>query len=200
MPFESCDASGASCHSKTVAGLAEIIRACRPDLLHANSLAMGRLSGPVAREIGVPSLSHLRDIVVLRRQAIADLNCHHRLLAVSEATRRFHVAQGLTAERTSVLYNGVDTGLFRPASPSGYLHDELGLPRDCPLIATIGQISLRKGLDAVLMALAELGDCLNFGHRAAWSQQKWDCPLCRGQQCDRDICVAGYWPAVLGEG
>ena len=119
---------------------------------------MGRLSGPVAREIGVPSLAHLRDIVVLRRQAIADLNRHNRLLAVSEATRRFHLGQGLAADKTSVLYNGVDTELFRPAPPSGYLHDELGLPRDCPLIGTVGQISLRKGLDAVLMALSELAE------------------------------------------
>ena len=55
----------------------------RPALLHANSLAMGRLSGPVAAELALPSLSHLRDIVTLSRQAIADLNCHTRLLAVS---------------------------------------------------------------------------------------------------------------------
>jgi glycosyltransferase involved in cell wall biosynthesis len=134
--------------------LAEILRALRPALLHANSLAMGRLSGPVAAELGVPSISHIRDIVGLSRQYVADLNLHHRLLAVSEATRRFHVDQGIAGEKTSVLYNGVDTEQFRPASPTGYLHEELGLPRDLPLIGTIGQISLRKGLDMIPLVLS----------------------------------------------
>ena len=45
--------------------MSAILRRRRPALLHANSLAMGRLSGPVAAHLGLPSLSHLRDIVGL---------------------------------------------------------------------------------------------------------------------------------------
>ena len=142
--------------------LAEILRIHRPALVHANSLAMGRLSGPVASELGVPSISHLRDIVALSRQAVADLNCHGRLLAVSEATRRYHVVQGLGEDKTYVLYNGVDAQQFRPSPPTGYLHDALGLSRDLPLLATIGQISLRKGLDIAAAALSSLADDTPF--------------------------------------
>ncbi len=138
--------------------LAEILGRHRPALLHANSLAMGRLSGPVAAEFPLPSLSHLRDIVTLSRQAIADLNCHTRLLAVSEATRQFHVAQGLAAEKTFVLYNGIDLQELRPHPPTGYLQRQLGLACDVPLIGTIGQISLRKGHDVLAAALAQLND------------------------------------------
>jgi len=140
--------------------LAEILRAHRPALLHANSLAMGRLAGPVAAELGVPSISHLRDIVTLSRQYVADLNRQDRLLAVSEATRRFHVAQGITADKIHVLYNGVDTEQFHPAPPTFFLHDELGIPRDWLLLATIGQISLRKGHDVAATALSLLRDLL----------------------------------------
>ncbi len=136
--------------------LAEILRHRRVDLLHANSLAMGRLSGPVAREAGVPSLSHLRDIVGLSRQAIADLNCHGRLLAVSQAVRAFHVAAGLDADRTHVLYNGVDLDLFQPRPATGYLHRELHLPSDAILVGTIGQIGLRKGHDVLVEAANHL--------------------------------------------
>ncbi len=107
--------------------LAEILRRRRPALLHANSLAMGRLSGPVAADCGLPSIAHLRDIVRLSAQAVADLNRHRRLLAVSAATREFHVAGGLDAEKTHVLYNGVDLDEFRPRTPTGYIHRELGL-------------------------------------------------------------------------
>jgi glycosyltransferase involved in cell wall biosynthesis len=136
--------------------LAALLKQQRPALLHANSLATGRLSGPVAAELSLSSLSHLRDIVSLSRQAIADLNCHSRLLAVSAATRQFHVAQGLNAEKTFVLHNGVDLDEFCPRAPTGYLHQQLGLPGDMPLIGTIGQISLRKGHDVLAAALAQL--------------------------------------------
>jgi glycosyltransferase involved in cell wall biosynthesis len=132
--------------------LAQLLRHRRPALLHANSLAMGRLSGPVTADLGIPSLSHLRDIINLSRQAIVDLNCHTRLLAVSHATREFHVAAGLAAEKVFVVYNGVDLDEFCLRTPTGYLHQELGLPPETPLIGTIGQIGLRKGHDVLLQA------------------------------------------------
>jgi glycosyltransferase involved in cell wall biosynthesis len=138
--------------------LREILQRLRPDLLHANSLAMGRLTGPVAQAAGVPSLTHLRDIVGLSRQALTDLACHRRLLAVSAAVRRFHVEAGLPAERTHVLHNGVDLDTFRPRPATGYLHREMQLPRGATLAASIGQIGLRKGHDLLVTAAARLRD------------------------------------------
>jgi glycosyltransferase involved in cell wall biosynthesis len=128
----------------------------RPDLLHANSLAMGRLSGPVAAELGIPSLAHLRDIIRLSAANIADLNQHTRLLAVSDATRAHHVAQGLSTEKTFVLHNGVDLQRFHPQQPTGSLHVELALPADRLLIGSIGQLVLRKGQDVLAQAAVTL--------------------------------------------
>jgi glycosyltransferase involved in cell wall biosynthesis len=125
-------------------------------LVHANSLAMGRIVGPVARDLGVSSLCHLRDVVGLSAAAVGDLNCHARLLAVSDAVRRFHAAQGVNAARIHVLHNGVDLELFRPRPATGYLHRELRLPDDAMLIAAIGQIALRKGLDVFVRACEQI--------------------------------------------
>ncbi len=136
--------------------LAALLAKRRPSLVHANSLAMGRLSGPVTQSLRIPSLAHLRDILRLSRQAIADLNCHTRLLAVSEAVRHFHTAHGLTAEKTFVLHNGVDLERFRPGPPTGYLHEELGLSPEVPLVAAIGQIGIRKGFDVLLRAAVQV--------------------------------------------
>jgi len=136
--------------------LTRLLQRRRPDLLHANSLAMGRLSGPVAADLGLPSIAHLRDIVGLSGRAVADLNRHTRLLAVSQATRAFHVAQGVTAEKTHVLHNGVDLDRFHPRPKSGELHRELGLAREADLVAAIGQICLRKGQDVFVRAAAIL--------------------------------------------
>ena len=144
--------------------LTRLLQHRRPALLHANSLAMSRLSGPVAADLGIPSLSHLRDIINQSAQAIADLNRHPRLLAVSHAVREFHVAAGLAAEKVHMLYNGVDLETFRPRTPTGYLHRELGLPPESPLIGTIGQIGLRKGHDVLLRAAAAIADRLPNVH------------------------------------
>ncbi len=133
-----------------------LIDQVRPDVVHANSLAMGRLAGPVVRNRRLPSIAHLRDILRLNRAALDDLNCHARLLAVSHAVRDFHVAAGLDAQRIHVLYNGVDLQAFCPRPATGYLHRELGIPPESPLIAMIGQISLRKAQDIFLMAAQQV--------------------------------------------
>ena len=117
---------------------------------------MSRLAGPVAKELGIPSIGHLRDIIKLSRQAIADLNCQRRLLAVSHATRDWHAAAGIDAGKTYVLYNGVDLKRFHPRPPSGYLPAALGLPRDAQLVGAIGQLGMRKGLDVLLAAARQV--------------------------------------------
>ncbi len=138
------------------ADLAHILQKNKPDLLHANSLATSRLAGPVAAELGIPSVGHLRDMMKLSQAAIADLNCHNRLLAVSQATRDYHLSQGVEASRTFVAYNGVDLRRFCPRRPSGWLHKLLRLPPDRCLVGGVGQIILRKGWDVWLQAAKEV--------------------------------------------
>lgn len=136
--------------------LATILKKLKPKLLHANSLKMGRLSGPVAAQLNLPSVAHLRDILRLSQGSIDDLNQQTRLLAVSHATRDYHVAQGLDPAKTMVMYNGVDLGRFRPHAPDGWLRRELNLPRNAILIGNIGQLVQRKGQDVLAKAAAIL--------------------------------------------
>lgn len=132
------------------------INAVRPDLVHANSLSMSRLSGPVAATLNLPSIGHLRDIAHVTAAVVRDLNRHTRLLAVSCATRDWYVAAGVSEAKTCVLYNGVDLTRFRPRPPSGYLQRELGLPPDACLVGAIGQIGMRKGLHVLLRAASRV--------------------------------------------
>ncbi len=141
-----------------------VVEAVRPDLIHANSLSMSRLTGPVAEQLGLPSLGHLRDIIKVPAAVIADLNRHTRLAAVSHATHDWYVAAGLDPRRTHVLYNGVDLTRFRPRPPRGYLHRELGLPPEASLVASIGQIGMRKGLLTLMAAAREVIDTADHVH------------------------------------
>jgi len=138
--------------------LSQLLASERPEVLHANSLAMSRLSGPVAASQGLASIGHLRDIMRISRAAAADLNCHSRLLAVSYAVRDWYAGQTLDAEKVFVAYNGVDLQRFRPQAPTGYLAEELGLPPSTPLVLSIGQVILRKGLDVLLQAARRVLD------------------------------------------
>lgn len=144
--------------------LAQVLRDSRPDLLHANSLAMGRLSGPVAAEAKVQSIGHIRDIVKLSTAAVADLNRHTRLLAVSQTAKVFHIAQGLDIQRTHVLYNGVDLTQFHPRPRTGWLHRELLIEPDALLVGNIGQIIQRKGQNVLAQVAAMLAERLPHVH------------------------------------
>src|SRR5262249_16757483 len=59
LPWSSHDESGVrSPLGQLRADLAGLMRATSPDLVHANSLSMARISGPVAAEFGVRSIGH----------------------------------------------------------------------------------------------------------------------------------------------
>jgi glycosyltransferase involved in cell wall biosynthesis len=136
--------------------IAALLHELRPDLVHANSLSMARIAGPVTAQRRVPSLGHIRDIVTLSRQAVDDVNANRQLVAVSHATRDFHVNQGIAGKKCFVSYNGVDLNEFHLRPPNGYLHQELRLHASTRLIVTISQIGPRKGTDIVLRAASEI--------------------------------------------
>ncbi len=135
--------------------LAELVRRVRPDLVHSNSLAMGRMVGRIASQLPVRCTCHLRDIIKLNKTVVSDLNRNAGLIAVSNATKQFHVEQGMSSDKIQVIYNGVDTDMFCPAPVVGTLKRELGLSDSAVLIANIGQICLRKG--QTLLARAAVG-------------------------------------------
>ncbi|QDU35929.1 Capsular glucan synthase [Maioricimonas rarisocia] len=158
VPWSVRDAGGKRLERDTlVERLAATVRDVSPDLVHANSLAMGRLLGAAADRLDVLGTAHIRDIIGLNKAAIADLNRNQALVCVSEATRQFHVARGLDPTRAVTIYNGIDTDLFHPRKPTGSLRREIGISRNALLTATIGQIGLRKGLH-VLPFAAEIVD------------------------------------------
>ena len=139
-----------------IVGLVDVVQPC---LLHANSLSMSRLVGPLS--VGVRSVGYLRDILKLSKKATADINQNDRVVAVSDATGQWHVEQGLDADRVVTVYNGVDSEVFCPlnwaddaesasnaANEAGVdrLRQEFGFSPDDTVLLYVGQIGMRKGI------------------------------------------------------
>jgi glycosyltransferase involved in cell wall biosynthesis len=143
---------------------------------------MGRLLGAAAAQISCPTTTHLRDILKLSKAAIRDLNLNSRLIAVSHATRHFHVGQGLTAKRSVVIHNGVEIPTDSGVLPviRDRVRQQLGIPAASDVLLTVGQIGLRKGLDTlaeVATLLAERGRTLHWliaGERFSQKQESID--------------------------
>jgi len=138
--------------------LLDLVTRVSPDLVHANSLAMGRLVGRIASQLPMPCTTHLRDIIKLNKTAVADLNQNAGLIAVSHACREFHVNQGMTSDKVRTIHNGVNTDLFCSRPRTGQLKKELGLTDDALLLANIGQICLRKGQTLLAEAVVSLAE------------------------------------------
>ncbi|QEG20851.1 glycosyltransferase family 4 protein [Mariniblastus fucicola] len=130
--------------------LAHLIRDLAPDIVHANSLAAGRILGPVTAKLNTIGLGYLRDIIKLSRKATDDVSQLDQIVAVSHATADFHVAAGMPAERIEVIHNGVDLQRFRP----DWIDGTKRANSDRKVCLCIGQIGRRKGVDLTLRTLA----------------------------------------------
>ena len=145
------------------AALLNVLRELRPNLVHGNSLSMGRLLGRIAERLEVPSSAHLRDIIGLSETAAQDLNRNARLIAVSDAVHG-HFCKEIDDSRIVVIHNGVDLTEFTPRPATGCLHRELKLPDEARFCAAIGQIILRKGWNVLAEAAILVAQRLPFVH------------------------------------
>ncbi len=144
--------------------LALAIEALRPDVLHAVSLSTARIAGPVKTGNRSIRIGHLRDIMRLSPRAVRDINQLDLILAVSDAALQYHIDQGIDQTKSKRLYNGVDLTLFVPRPPTGNLHRQLGLPAAATIIACVGQIALRKGLDTALGSFRQIATEFPHSH------------------------------------
>lgn len=81
------------------------------------------------------------------------------LLAVSAGLVDDMSALGIPRDKITVHRTGLDTDLFR-LYDRRMCRDQLGLPRDRPVLATVGALIPRKGQAFVIEALAQLPDAI----------------------------------------
>ncbi len=147
---------------------AQVLRRHQPDVVLCNSLSTSRLCGPVTAEANILAAGYLRDIIKLSRKAVADINQLDRIIAVSNATMKFHIEHGMDSQKLRVLYNGVDLEQFHPrlreSSNARHLKQSLNIPARSPVVLFVGQIGMRKGIDVLVEAFGQLLETAPSAH------------------------------------
>ena len=126
------------------------------DLVAANSLTAGLAAalGPGGR---LPLVWHARDLHAPERTVRWLTPRCTRIVAISACVADALAAISRAAPaRTTLVYNGVDTALFRPARTAAEVRAEFGLPADATVIGTVGQLVPWKRQDLFLEAAARV--------------------------------------------
>jgi len=120
----------------------------RPDLIYANTNFAALYSGLIGKCLKIPSLAHIRDIEPLGRMARILIRQNTRLIAISQAVKRYLIEETMPPNRITCVYDGVD---LRQYQPQARREAQKGV-----VIGIIGQIGERKGHLTLLEALRGL--------------------------------------------
>ena len=135
----------------------------RVDLIHAHLVGASVYASLAALGSGIPVLCTIHghadlpraDRLRLLRYGVLRLGASH-VVAVSESLRReFQSRSGFPAERTSVVYNGIDLESFRPGDGSK-VRQELGIANGEFVFGALGNVRGPKAYDVLLRAAALL--------------------------------------------
>jgi glycosyltransferase involved in cell wall biosynthesis len=132
--------------------LARVLRSSRPDLVHTH-LVHADVYGAVAPGVRIVSTKHNPDPFragSFRYVERALARRASRIIAISEAVRRFSVGQvGLPAEKVEVVHYGLD------ALPEPWAENPPLVLRD-PVLVAVCRLAPQKGLDTAVRALVAL--------------------------------------------
>ena len=155
--------AGASLFAR-ILGSVRAMHARQPiHLIHAHApLPCGHAAFLLGRELGIPFVVSVHGLDAYSTEQSNDAAARwcrrmsakvyagaSRVICISEQVRRRVLQDGQRSYPTSVVYNGVDPELFRPAETA------CNLP---PMIASVGNLIPIKGHELLLRAIAALRD------------------------------------------
>jgi glycosyltransferase involved in cell wall biosynthesis len=139
----------------------DVVRATRrvaPDLVHTHMVHADVYGSVAAHALRRPFVStrHNDDRYLLGPFRHVDRTFMHgvgRIVAISDAVRRFHVAAGLPPEKLVTIHYGLDEP---PRVPSETSPAEVGVRPGAPLIVAVGRLIEQKDHTTLLRAFARV--------------------------------------------
>ena len=159
----------AGAEARAVLPLAKRLHAEAPfDLIDAQffypdgpaAVQIGKALGlPVSIKARGADIHHWGKDPATAKQVLAAGQAAQGLLAVSQGLADDMAALGIDQGKITLHRTGLDADLFRPYDRK-MCRDQLGLPRDVPVLATVGALIPRKGQKFAIEALALLPDAI----------------------------------------
>src|SRR6202163_2086548 len=153
--------------------LSRVIRRLGPDIIHAHDghgLAMAALALPMGAASIKRAGGRAPALVAARRvdfhlRGNSFSRWKHRqvdcFIAASEAIRRMLIADGVPAERTITVHEGIDVDHVLAAPPVN-VHEAFWLPRHAPVVGSVAALVPHKGqrhlVDAARVVVREVPD------------------------------------------
>lgn len=133
---------------------ARLARSLDINVVHAHQIEFPINDFRLALGRDIPVVVHAHAV----RRFDPRLGLADRYLAVSSYTRERMLATGYPADRVEVLYNGVDTQLFSPASveEKAQLRSILNIPEHASVMGFFGRKQIAKGYFRFLIAAREM--------------------------------------------
>ena len=147
--------------------MSQLVKSLHPDVVHAHdahALAIASLARPLAgRANTVPVVASRRVDFHVGHNAFSRWKYRQvdHFLCASRAIRDMLVSDGIPAERTTVVYEGIDLARVE-AAPSLDLHREFWRPVGMPLVGNVAALAPHKGqrylIDAAALVVREVPD------------------------------------------
>ncbi|HQS98942.1 MAG: glycosyl transferase family 1 [Hydrogenophilales bacterium 16-64-46] len=122
----------------------------------------GEAATRLGRWLGLPVTITLRGTEVphsknpvLRPRLVRTLAAATHIFSVSDSLRRLAIELGVSPDKTEVVGNGVDTGVFHPVGREA-ARQTLGLPASAKVLISVGGLVERKGMHRVIDCLPGL--------------------------------------------
>jgi len=131
----------------TIIRLVRLIRSRDIDLIHTHLSTASLLGAFAAKLARIPSIAHVH--------GLNSATCYrygNRVIAVSEAVKRFLCAQGLDEEKVQVVYNGIDLDAFQSA-PIAEVRQQFGWKTGQFVFGVFGRRASVKGQRTAIEAM-----------------------------------------------
>ncbi len=106
----------------------------------------------------IPFICHLRlpPLPKFGRPQSMGLNGAKKLIAISNQTKLDWVNNGFKEEKIDVVYNGINTELYKPCQNYSVVRSEGQIPEDTKVISYLGRLDREKGIEVLIKAFALL--------------------------------------------
>jgi len=134
-----------------------IVKKHRIALLHSNGAAPHQWLMPVALRARLPLVAHLHTNYLRRERFASLLHQATAIVGVSQSVVGEFLTDGVPQNRLKVIHNGIVQERFR-LGRCAELRKTLGIADDAIVVASVGSLIERKGMDLLVRSLARLGD------------------------------------------